>query len=344
MATIRDVAKKADVSTATVSRILNNDPTLSVTDSTRKKVIEVIKELDYKPVKRKKTNSPKEKTYNIGLIMLNDETIDPYFQSIRVGIESICNQYSMKIANTLVIRKSQITSEILQELDGVIVIGDINLAELKEVYYRNNHIVVVDYTPPENDVDVVISDFEGAMKEVLQNLFELGHRDIAYIGGKGLVVGINNDTSVEKYDIRKKTFIEVMKGEGLYNPRRIYTDEWTTTSGYTLAKKLMEEDRLPSAIVVGSDPMAIGVLRALHENGVKVPDEISVCSFDDIESAAFLNPRLTTVQINGAEMGKTAVKLLYDRMNGREIPLKVILPTKLVLRDSITNHKVMETI
>jgi LacI family transcriptional regulator len=92
---------------------------------------------------------------------------------------------------------------------------------------------------------------------------------------------------------------------------------------------------LPTAVVLASDPMAIGAIRALHEAGIKVPEDISVISFDDIEAAAFLNPPLSTVKVQTEEMGKTAVKLLYDRLkNEREIPLRVTLPTKLVLRDS----------
>lgn len=100
MATIKDIAEQANVSTATVSRILNNDPSLSVSGNTRKKVLEVVSELNYKPVKRNKTKSVRAKeAYNIGLVLANDEAIDPYFMSIRKGIESICDQYPISISS-----------------------------------------------------------------------------------------------------------------------------------------------------------------------------------------------------------------------------------------------------
>ena len=335
MATIKDIAEQANVSTATVSRILNNDPTLSVSEDTRKRVIEIVNELNYKPL-RKKSGKPEKSNeiYNIGLIMLNDETIDPYFQSIRLGVEGTCNQYSLNITTTMMVGKSSITAEALGGLDGIIVLGDVDIADLKEIYYENNNIVAVDYLPQDSQVDVVVSDFEGATEKVLEHLIGLGHTDIAYLGGRGMVFGVSHQKTKEKEDIRKLTFEKVMKEKGLYNPDKVLLDDWGPTSGYALTKQLIDNGQPPSAIVVGSDPMALGVLRALHEANVKVPDEVSVFSFDDIEAAAFMNPPLSTVKVYGDEMGKTAVKLLYDRLKGRTIPLKVTIPTELVLRDS----------
>lgn len=337
MATIKDIAEQASVSTATVSRILNNDPTLSVSEDTRKRVIEIVNELNYKPLRKKtvKTEKPTE-TYNIGLIMLNDETIDPYFQSIRQGVESTCTQYSLNIATTMMVGNSNITAESLSGLDGLIVLGDVDIEDLKEIYYENNHIVAVDYQPQDSNVDVVISDFEGATHKVLEHLVGLGHTDIAYVGGKGMVFGVSRQKTKEKEDTRQSTFEKMMKEKGLYNADKVLIGDWGPTSGYTLMKQLIENGQLPTAIVVGSDPMALGVLRALHEANIKVPDEVSVFSFDDIEASAFMNPRLSTVKVHGDEMGKTAVKLLHDRLKGRTIPLKVILPTELVIRDSVS--------
>ncbi|MBM7650829.1 LacI family DNA-binding transcriptional regulator [Neobacillus cucumis] len=340
MATIKDIADQANVSTATVSRILNNDPTLSVSDDTRKRVIEIVNELNYKPLRKKSGKTEKSnEVYNIGVIMLNDETIDPYFQSIRLGVESTCNQYSLNIVTTMMVGKSNITAEALSGLDGLIVLGDVDIGDLKEIYYENNHIVAVDYLPLDSNVDVVISDFEGATQKVLEHLIGLGHTDIAYLGGRGMVFGVSHQKTKEKEDSRKMTFEKVMREKDLYNPDKVLIEEWGPTSGYNLTKQLLENGQAPSAIVVGSDPMALGVLRALHEADMKVPEDVSVFSFDDIEAAAFMNPPLSTVKVYGDEMGKTAVKLLYDRLKGRTIPLKVTIPTDLVLRESVTVKK-----
>ncbi|WP_026568409.1 LacI family DNA-binding transcriptional regulator [Bacillus sp. UNC41MFS5] len=340
MATIKDVAEHANVSTATVSRILNNDPTLSVSEDTRKKVIEIVNELNYKPLRRKNGKADKKtESNNIGLIMLNDETVDPYFQSIRLGVESICNQYSLNIVSTMTVGKSTITSESLSGLDGIIVIGDVDIEDLKEIYYENDNIVAVDYLPRVNTVDVVISDLEGATNQVLEYLIDLGHIDIAYLGGKGTVFGVSSNKTFDKEDTRRCAFEKIMKEKGLFNPANVLEGDWGPTSGYSLTKELLESGQLPSAIVVGSDPMALGVLRALHEANIQVPNEVSVFSFDDIEASAYMNPRLSTVKMHGDEMGRTAVKLLYDRLQGRTVPLKVVLPTELIFRDSVSANK-----
>lgn len=340
MVTIKDIANRANVSTATVSRILNNDPTLSVSDETRKKVLDLVNELDYKPLRKKSVKvEQKIESLNIGLIFLNDESIDPYFQSIRLGVESTCNQYPVNIVSTMVVGKSTISYEILSDLEGLIVIGDIDIKEIKEIYYKNNNIVVVDSLPlNDSNVDVVISDFESATEEAINHLLDLGHEEIAFVGGKGLVHGVVSGKMVEKVDVRKSTFEKVMKEKGLYNPSYILEGDWGPANGYSLAKKLIEKGKMPSAIVVASDPMALGVLRGLHESGIQVPHDVSVISFDDIEAAAYVFPRLSTVKVHGDEMGSTAVKLLYDRLMGRKIPMKVTLPTELIIRDS-TNVK-----
>ena len=341
MVTIKDIANRAKVSTATVSRILNNDSTLSVTDETRKKILDLVNELDYKPLRKKSVKAEKKTdSFNIGLIFLNDESIDPYFQSIRLGVESTCHQFPLNIVSTMVVGKSEITSETLGELDGLIVIGDIDTKEIKDIYYRNNNIVVVDYQPPnDTDVDVVISDLEGATKQVINYLLDFGHQEIAFVGGKGSVHGVVSGKTMEKVDVRKSTFEKIMIERGLYNPSYVLEEDWGPANGYSMTKQLIENGQMPSAIVVASDPMALGVLRALHETGINVPNDVSVMSIDDIEAAAYVNPRLSTVKVHGDEMGRTAVKLLYDRLLGRKISMKVILPTELIIRDSASVKK-----
>ncbi|QWU16980.1 transcriptional regulator, LacI family [Paenibacillus sophorae] len=340
MTRIKDVAEFANVSTATVSRILNNDPSLSVSGETRKRVLEVVNELNYKPGRRKRTKAVQDKeAFNIGLILTNDEAIDPYFMSMRQGVESVCDQYSVKIASVFNIGKSDFSPGRMAGLDGLIVLGDVNSEELKEAYGHNRNIVFVDFLPEEENYDAVISDFETATRKILNYLFGAGHRQIAYIGGKGLIRSIHNGRAIDKEDIRLSTYERIMKEEGLFQADNVLVGEFGPMSGYTLMKQLIGSKSFPSAVVVASDPMAIGAMKALHEAGIKVPDDISIFSFDDIEASAFLNPTLSTVKVHTEEMGRTAVKLLADRMkSGREVPLRVTLPTELVVRES-TGHK-----
>ncbi|AKG33289.1 LacI family DNA-binding transcriptional regulator [Paenibacillus durus] len=336
MTRIKDIAEFANVSTATVSRILNNDPSLSVSGETRKRVLEVVHELNYKPGRRKRTKAVQDKeAFNIGLILTNDEAIDPYFMSMRQGVESACDQYSVKIASVFNIGKSDFSPGRMAGLDGLIVLGDVNSEELKDVYVQNRNIVFVDFLPEEENYDVVISDFETATRKILNYLFSAGHSQIAYIGGKGQIRSIHNGRVLDKEDIRLSTYERIMKEGGLFQADNVLVGEFGPMSGYTLMKQLIGSKSFPTAVVVASDPMAIGAMKALHEAGIQVPGDISIFSFDDIEASAFLSPTLSTVKVHTEEMGRTAVKLLADRMkSGREVPLRVTLPTELVVRES----------
>ncbi|MCM3654268.1 LacI family DNA-binding transcriptional regulator [Metabacillus litoralis] len=343
MATIKDIAELADVSTATVSRILSNDPSLSVSNDTRKRVMEIVNDLNYKPTRKKSEKFDRwPETHHIGLLLTNteeDEVNDPYFMSLRMGVERTCEQYGMNIASVLTVGNRDLSGGALRSLDGLIVIGTVDSKELKDNYYENNNIVFVDYAPPGNEFDVVISDLETATYQILEHLFELGHQNISYLGGRLFVKGIDKGGIYEKEDVRKSIFENVMKEKGLYKHENVLIGEWGPNGGYMLMKELINKGQLPSAVVVASDPMALGAFRALHEAGVKVPEEVSIFSFDNIDAAAYLNPALSTVKIHSFEMGKTAVKLLSDRLKGRDLPLKVVLPTELVFRESVSRKK-----
>ncbi|MDA7026845.1 LacI family DNA-binding transcriptional regulator [Bacillus sp. CLL-7-23] len=343
MATIREIAEKAGVSTATVSRLLNHDPTLSITEETKKRVLEIAAELQYKPTRKKNNQNLKRsslKEYRIGVILSTteeDELNDPYFQQIRLGIEQACKQFSLTIGSLLRIKRDQPFPD-LNELDGLIVVGSVITEDISHYFYKNENIVFVDNSNPCKGYDLVNIDLEKATIEVMNTLFNSGHKTIGYMGGEQTVKSITGKTDIEVDEIRKATFIKVMQEKGLYNPKHVLTGDWNPNSGYQLMKELIESGGLPDAMIIGSDPMAIGAIRMLNETGIRVPDDLSVISFDDIESAAYLNPPLSSVKIYPDELGKSAVKLLADRIfYNRTIPVKVILDTKLILRESSRN-------
>ncbi|MGI8385329.1 LacI family DNA-binding transcriptional regulator [Robertmurraya sp. P23] len=338
MTTIKDIAVQANVSTATVSRILNNDPTLSVSDITRKRVQEVVHELNYKPVRKKSVKAEKgTETHNIGLLLTTtkeEEARDPYFMSIRNGVEMVCNEYGLNITSVFTLGLSELNPEVMAGLQGLIVIGRVNSEELKAAFNEKNHVVYVDFNPEEKDFDVVISDLEKATLEVIDKLFELGHEDIAYLGGGNFYKGLLHQGFVGNEDVRKIVYEKTMKKYGLYKEENVLNGDWTPSGGYIQMKRFIQSGKLPSAIIIASDPMALGAIRSLHEAGIKIPEDISVVGFNDIDAAAYLQPALSTVKIHTTEMGKTAVKLLYDRIKGRDLPMKVVLPTELILRES----------
>ncbi|MFC0469872.1 LacI family DNA-binding transcriptional regulator [Halalkalibacter kiskunsagensis] len=338
MATIKDIAKQANVSISTVSRVLNNDETITVMEQTRERILAVAKKLNYSSKKKSGIQtSLRNESVKIGLLMgcsQEDEFDDPYFLSIRKGIEEQCSQKNIKISKF--VRMQNATNEqSLEDLDGLIVVGHIDKSEIHKRYIHNDHIVFVDAPAETETYDSVMCDLQGASEKVMSYLLELGHERIGYIGGPGHGMKMREVfESGNTGDIRQKTYESMMKKHHQLNESDIYLDDWGTPSGYRIMKKAIEKGNLPTAFFVGSDPMAIGAIRALLEDGIKVPHEVAIVSIDDIEMANFVSPPLTTVKVYTEQMGKTAVNLLLERIEGRDIALKVVVPTKLVVRES----------
>jgi LacI family transcriptional regulator len=164
------------------------------------------------------------------------------------------------------------------------------------------------------------------------HLLERGYKKIGYIGGVDIEY-LKNETVVIE-DKRLTTYESLMKEKGIYNQKYTFIGEYSMSQGYELMKNAIQQKDLPEAFFISSDPMAIGALKALQEANLSVPNDVAIVSFDDIELASFASTPLTTVKVFTKEMGQTGVKLLLDRINGRKIPLKVTVPTKLIIRES----------
>lgn len=139
---------------------------------------------------------------------------------------------------------------------------------------------------------------------------------------------------MEYEDERLSTYKRYIGEKKIENTQDSYVGEFTLSDGYALMQQAIAGGNLPQAFFIASDSMAVGALRALQEKNIKVPEDVAIVSFNDIEMAAYVNPPLTTVKVHTEQMGSVAVKLLLDRLAGREIPLKVTVPTELIVRES----------
>ncbi|TFD96993.1 LacI family DNA-binding transcriptional regulator [Jeotgalibacillus sp. R-1-5s-1] len=330
MATLKDIAARAGVSLATVSRVLNDDVSLSVTTETRDRVMTIAKEMNYQGVRRKATVR-KSKTLRVGLVYWyseEQELEDPYYLSVRLGVERACVDRSI---NLVKLYKNQDTFRIRNDaaLDGIIAVGKFSIEDLDEFKKWADKLVLVDFTPTD-EVDSVVVDFRKAMIDVLRHLIELGHERIGYIGGHEYVHG---DELIK--DEREVTFYEYLSLYHTFYPEFIWTGKFTAEDGYAMMKEALKLDKGPSAFIMGSDTMAIGAMRALHEKGVRVPEQVSIVGFNDIEMSRYLQPSLTTIQVHTEYMGEAAIDLLLEQINlKRSIPKKVVLPTSLLVRES----------
>ncbi|MGM0379349.1 MAG: LacI family DNA-binding transcriptional regulator, partial [Bacillota bacterium] len=329
MATLKDIAKLANVSSSTVSRVLNYDSSLHVSEETRKKIFKAAEKLNYKKIKNKKiVNNKKNNDFKFAISQWysqNEEIADPYYLSIRVGVEKACNK---KEIETVTFFKKDIKN--LEDIDGIIAIGKYSKNEISSLRKISPNIIFVDYSPDENLYDSVVIDFEKSVKEILDYFIDNNHKKIGYIGGQEYI----GEKKVKLKDPREIIFKKYLKQKKIYNPNLVKTDSFSVKSGYKLTKKLLQNEKL-SALFVASDSMAVGAMRAIKEKSLKIPDDISIIGFDDIPTAEYLTPTLSTVCVYTEHMGKTAVQKLINKLeNGTKIPEKTIVPTKLILRES----------
>lgn len=333
MATIKDIAQKAGVSSATVSRVLNYDSTLSVSDEKRKLILEIAEELEYSTPRKRRARAGKKKL-RIGLIhwyTVQQELEDPYYMSIRIGIEKTCIENNMDIFKVYDPENYDFSQ--LEQVDGLIAIGKYDNKQIETFLNVTEYLVFVDSSPQEQDFDSIVIDFEKAVVNAIKALVKNGHKHIGYIGGREYV----GPERIPLGERRELIFREYMKSINMLDEKEIYIGSFVAESGYQLMKKAISNSKnLPTAFFIASDSMAIGALRALHEADLKVPDDISLIGFNDIPTSKYTVPPLATVRVHKEFMGETAVEMLLERIvKKRVIPKKVVIPTKLIVRESL---------
>ena len=329
MVTLSEIAKAVGVSSATVSRVLNFDSTLSVTAETRRAIIEKAEALNYETPRRRKKNLERQ----IGKIILvhslspDQELIDPYYVGLRLGVERRCQRHGIEIAK-LYSSDGPLNPAVLRKAFGVIVVGHYRESGLEWLASNCRHLVFADFCPDSDEYDSVQNDFVHATLKLMNALFAMDYRRIAFIGWA-------NSRGVGPYgEVRCRTYIEWAKKRGLFDQKLCLIARNNEESGYELALKLLKRPKRPDAIVTASDNMAVGVYRALHERGIEIGKDIAVTSFNDISVAQFLHPPLSTIRLPAEEIGETAVDMLLERAGGRTIGKQVALASQLIWRGS----------
>ena len=341
MATMRDVAKQAGVSMSAVSRILNQDPSLSVTEETRHRVMDAVRQLGYKlPIKRSAASHIGRSILLIMSLSEQEQHADTYFLHIREGIERQADELGVRIGgifrglDSLTREESQ---ALQQENDGILVVGNINPQEIKELFPELEPVVFVDCKVEMNGYDTVRADFVLAIENSIEYLMDIGCKKIGFIGGPGRQISISGGISHEIDEIRRGAFRKYMAAKGCLEDGNVYQLEaWSPAAGYEAMQAILAKGRkLPEAFIIASDRLAVGALRAAHEAGLSLPEKLKILSFNDMPDCEFLQPSLTSVHIPTIEMGREAMKLLWARLeHPRSYPLCINIPTHLVVRQS----------
>lgn len=328
MATIKQIAEIAEVSSATVSRVLNYDESLNVSESTRKRIFEIAQELEYVTTRERRS---KKQNYQVCLVKgysEKEELDDPYYFSIRLTIEKNLKEENI---DYIVISKDRLSDERLNTVDGIIAVGIFSDQEIQKLKVMNSNIVFVDSNPHDDAFDSVVINMEMVVKKVLDYLISLGHKGIGYIGGEDYF----NEESIHLPDYRESWYRHYMNGLNSLNEKYIRIGSFTPGSGYELMKDILDTGEYPSAFFIANDSMAIGAYRAIVEKGLSIPEDISIVGCNDISTAQFIVPPLTTVKVHMNFMGETAVDLIVERIKyERKISKMIVISTELIVRDS----------
>ncbi|MFB6365125.1 catabolite control protein A [Paenibacillus elgii] len=334
--TIYDVAREAGVSMATVSRVVNNNP--NVKPQTRKKVFEAIERLGYRPNAVARGLASK-KTTTVGVVI--PDISNSIFSEVARGIEDIANMYHYNIILSNADKKKEkeirvINTLLEKQVDGLLFMGGAITEEHIQAFKTSSVPVVLCATADEQrTIPSVDIDHEKAAFDAVNVLLENGHRDIAMISGT-LQDPANGFARYQGY---KKAL------EAANIPLReelVRIGNYRYESGLEVTKYFLELDNRPTAIFAATDEMAIGAIHTLQDSGLKVPEDMSVISVDNIRMASMVRPLLTTVAQPMYDIGAVAMRLLTKLMNketkdASELS-QVILPHEVIYRNSVAHR------
>lgn len=328
MSNIHDVAKEAGVSISTVSRVIQGAS--NVLPETRKRIEDVIQRLDYHP-NRLAQQFRTQQTKNILVIV--PEIGNAFFSGILSGIESVAikNNYSTLLVDSH--SNSSVESKCYEMLtqklvDGIITFSiGISKDELKQLAKQYPIVIGCRYFADGTIPNVTIDNIK-ATKDITNYMLNLGHKQICYLAGP---------TDHLIYKDRLNGYLEAISERELdIDQDLIINCEASVQGGYDAASSLINNANVTfSAIVASGDAMAIGVIRALNDHNIKVPDDIAVSGFDDIELSSLFNPSLTTVRQPQNQIGVRSAEKLLDLIAGKPlVTCRDILNYELIIRES----------
>ena len=330
MSNIRDVAKDANVSIATVSRILAEDPTYRVSAETRARVHASVDTLGYVY----KSRSRKTQNLHVGCILglTAEKYSDPYFTGILSALEArlLEHHYSVSVIRSLSELQDPrtVTSLLESDLSGLVLMETLPTDLFNKIRRNIEHIVCCDNIY--EGLDNVSYDPLYANRKILVHLNERGYKRIAYIGGMTF-----DFYGIDKRQIGIRCAADDF--EMLYKPEDIFDCEWDVAMAQHFASDLLARpaSERPDVIIAGNDTIAVAILSRIQKVGMSAPRDIAVVGFNDDPAAEYSFPTLTTIHAPVDEIGRAAADRLHHRINGdNSIAREVLFPAQLVVRNS----------
>lgn len=327
--TIYDVAREANVSMATVSRVVNGNP--NVKPTTRKKVLEAIDRLGYRPNAVARGLASK-KTTTVGVIIPDISSI--FYSELARGIEDIATMYKYNIilsnSDQNLEKELHLLNTMLgKQVDGIVFMGGNITDEHVEEFKRSPvPIVLAASVEEQGETPSVAIDYEQAIYDAVKLFIDKGHRDIAFVSGP-MQEPINRSKKLQGY---KRALEEAAIP---FNEQFVAEGDYTYDSGMEALQSLMGLDRKPTAILSATDEMALGIIHAAQDQGMSIPDDLDIIGFDNTRLSLMVRPQLSTVVQPTYDIGAVAMRLLTKLMNKEPVEEHIVeLPHRIELRQS----------
>jgi len=323
MATIKEISKLAGVSAAAVSRVLNQDDTIAVSPEVKKRIFKIAHELKYVPPRMR--HAQKKKEIVIGVadwhIIRTDRT-NIRLSSLDLIVKSMSGKQEVKFCR---LDKNQ-----PGQYDGIMAFGVFSQEEMEFLRMQSYCIVFINSDPKNYEYDSIVMDFTKGINEMLDYLMvRKKYRSVGFIGG------LYEEGQVKIGYRRLEGIRDSFMESGYYAEENFYIGEISRESGYELAKKAILSGHLPEAVLLGSEEVAEGALEAFQDAGLRVPKDIAVVIYKDIETIESKWPTYTKVRMFPDIVWQTAIKLLLEQITeGRKDNMTIYLPTKLEVGDS----------
>jgi DNA-binding LacI/PurR family transcriptional regulator len=330
--TLQDVARRAGVSTATVSRVLANKP--YVREETRQRVLAVVEELGYQP--NRVARSLRTRHCNIIGLIISDIQ-NPFFTSLVRAVEDVAyeHQYAVFLCNSDEdLDKEALYIDLMraERVSGV-VISPTRERETPchKLVESNVPVVAVDRRIMDLEVDTVVVDNVGASFDLTSHLIEDGHRRIGAVFGRQIAT-----TGRE----RREGYARALKAHNLpILPDLVRSGLPKEALGYQFARELLDLPDRPTALYAGNNLLAIGAIKAIYERGLRIPDDMALASFDEMDWTSLVQPALTVIAQPTYQLGRTAAGLLLGRIQDSARPTQtIVLKPRLVVRGSCAHH------
>lgn len=347
--TLKILSEKTGFSSATISRVLNNDPSMTVSEDTRRIIFDTAHRLGYAGGSGRRSQRILADTMCIGIAeMLSpaEQMADPYFLYLKNFVEQTCYERKLQTVTLRTIGEDYCALS-ASDIDGIIAIGYFTDKQIESLRAISGNIAFLDSSPNELLYDSVVLNFELGIKQALDYLRSLGHTRIGYIGPKRL----SDETQRIVLEPRRRYYEHYMREAGFFEQNLIFEtpmrSQVAVEHELQLRLSAMDSDKRPSALVTVNEETAIGAIRALRQLQLKIPEDVSIVSFNDTVMSSVVEPALTSISPHLDYMAATAVQLVHQRASTpahqpeRHFPQKIVIPPALVVRNSTAPYAKM---